>query len=387
MGNFSDAIKAATSAVICSVLAGTEAASYFGSSLVLGGGNTDFADGVRQLRRWVCDNPDPQVDLPEPEFAGGQCPDRYIVSVTRSGQNVNCSSGAVGNIPNETRGLSSCTPGFDIYGPLTPVVRTNEGNCGTESLDIGVSGFTQGGAPLELTTRLGASNSNTRLENQQYTINVTPCPGNPDNCGSLPSPEVPPYSPVTITRSITYEDNSQTTINEDGDFIINAPVIIGGNIIAPVTVNLGGLEIPVEVNLSTGDISIEVGGGLDDSPAPIDDPNPVDNPTTDDPDLEDELLYGLIVYSTPTGSGRVASTIVGQDQAPTLLLPRTGNVWFQVPVGDRVSWLGPVPVQAENALVRVPWGMGASGYRLVPSSGWQMSAVRVGKPPCGCLSA
>lgn len=365
MGNFSDAIRAATGAVVCSVLAGTEAASYFGSSLVLGGGNTDFADGVRQLRRWVCDNPDPDVDVPQPSFTGGQCPTLYNGTVTGTWTFTN------GNSSNFSATYTN------LQGPITGLSQQTV----SPSTTAVVLTWTGGGS-AEVSRQALSS-----VQGVSFSGNFSRADGQPDNCGDLPGPEIPPYSPVTITQNITYEDNSQTTVNEDGDFTINAPVIIGGNLIAPVTVNLGGLEIPVELNLSTGDISVEIGGGLDDTPAPIDETDPIDNPTTDKPDVESELIYGLIVYSTPTGSGRVASTIVAQSQAPTLLLPRTGNVWFQVPIGDRVSWLGPIPVQAENSLIRVPWGMGASGYRLVPSSGWEMSAVRVGKPPCGCVSA
>jgi len=371
MVTFREALENTSKAALCSVLAGGEAAAWLGVAVTGGNAPDVVADEIRKLRLTSCDNPDSDVDIPEGDFTGGQCDTLYRVFITVRDD----ASGVIVLGPERAAENQNASNNANIWtGPI-------------EGIRIGqvVSSPARYGWILQHDGIETVGTLSYPSSTLSATIDrVERVDGLPDDCGDIPPPPIPPYSPVTINKTIIFNDNSNTEITEEGDFNILAPVIIGGNLIAPITVNVGGIDIPVRVNLSTGDISINF--DFSDTPSEVQPPE-VDNPTEDEPQVEeDTLFYGLVVYSTPTGQGRNAATIVGQVSAPSVLLPRTGNVWFQIPVGDRVTWVGPYAVQSENHLVAVPHGLGASGYRLVPASGWAMSAVKIGRFPCGCTS-
>lgn len=385
MSSFREAVGVATKSAICTVLAGAEASSYVSRIGIPAPGSQTVIDTIRRARRAVCDNPDPEVDVPEASFSGGQCPGtRYRVETASSSGWGRC-PGSLASITNP----STTGDRDDVYGPIEniSIEVESEGDCGPTRVQAFIDARDANGQPARFESggSMATGRSDLFLQGFQIdSISITAVDG-PDDCGDPDEPPIPDYSPVTIRRDVTYIDNSETEITEEGDFTINAPVLIGGNIIAPVSIDLGGVEVPVELNLSTGDITFDFEGG--DTPAPTDDGDDDIPPPDDEPEIEEgSLIYGLIVYSTPaTGEGSVTSEIA-QGDAPVLLLPRTGNVWFQVPVGDRISWMGPIPVQSQNQLVPVPGGLAASGYRLFPNTGWQLSVVRMGKPPCGCVS-
>jgi hypothetical protein len=220
----------------------------------------------------------------------------------------------------------------------------------------------------------------------QLTINfIERVDGQPDECGDTPI-TVPPYQPVTINQNITYVNIEGDEITEEGDFTILAPVFIGGAIFAPITVDVGGVEFPINLSLETGNITLDFSRDFSDSPSPVVGPDPLpDEPEEDKPE-EDELIYGLILYGTEIGDSRQSTTLVAQASAPTLHVPRISNVYFQVPIGDRFSWVGPISQQLQNQVIMVPSGLGAISYRIVPSTGWSVEEIRIGKPPCGCVS-
>ena len=367
--SFSEGIKQAARSAACFVLGQAELANSWAAKITppsLGG---PF-DSVVPLRRWLCSNPDPNP-VPPPLFFGGQCDGaRYEVNITvRRPDN------------NEIAFVGR----FRTRGPIGGFRVGSDGR---------VRGFSRGNwnnpndgypAPSTYEERL-VSFAVFFNSSVIHEVWFTETPDG-DDCGDLP-PVVDDYDPQPVSRSITYITNEGDTITELGDFVLLAPVIIGGNVIAPVTVNIGGIKIPLRINFSTGDINFESGDGFPDTPIPTVEEEPVENPGIEDeiPTVE-SLIYGVVVYSSPVTTGRDKTTLVAQLGAPSLRLPRTGNVWFQIPFGERSTWLGPYPVQSRNQLVMVPDGLGAVDVKLVASSGWSLQGVPLAKPSCGCSAA
>lgn len=362
MATFLEAVGNGVRALTCGVLSDAERSVEWVADRV--GTPQVGAETVKQLRRWVCNNPDDDVTLNGPPFLGGQCDcNRYTVQVY---------------VRRQPSGELAFAGNWRVRGPISSVYVASNG----QLRGVSRSGWAITSQPYPSCStledrRIGAGLWGGASTVESVTIVEAP---DGDDCGSLPGEPVPPYIPVTINRDITYVDIDNIEVTEEGDFTLLAPVFIGGAIIAPVRVDVGGVEFPLNFNLETGEITFDFSRDFIESPTPISEPTPAPNPTPDEPDVEsDDLLYGLIVYSAPSGVSPV-TTLVGQSGAPALRLPRTGNVYFQVPIGDRVTWEGPVPVQMENQLIMVPSGLGATGYRVVPNTGWELSAVRVGKP-------
>ena len=371
---WAEAIGNQAKAAVCSVLGDVEAATRWVARTLSDPGDTPKGSSiVRTIRGRICNDPAGDYTPPPSPFTGGQCTGvLYNVTITVD----SC-------LQRNSDPPTSCGPStgtVSIVGPITNVGYEVNGPS-PPSASIIVFAENAQGDREELGIRFTALSGASYVDDELISIDIVRNDGLPDACGNPVAP-IPPYTPVTVIRDITYEDNSQTTITEEGDFTVLAPIIIGGNIIAPVRVDVGGIEIPLNINLDTGDISIDFGGS--DTPPGIGDDDPVENPTGDEPEIEEgSLFYGLIVYATESGNAQTAQTVVAQAAAPTLRIPRMGNVYFQLPIGDRVTWQGPHPVQLQNQLIMVPDGLGASGFRLVPETGWELEAVRVGKPPLG----
>lgn len=369
--DFRDSVEQAARASICSVLAGAEAAAWAGDALIPSWVSNPVPDVVRKARLAACSNPDPIVELPESTFSGGQCPgvlyelDATVFLDKFGGITINLTSDPLAG-PIATSRLFVNGSGFVAWELL------NEAGASAEVRQVGSSQAWDRNDDFELFTV------------QQNTL--VRSDGQPDTCGDPPGPPVPPYSPVTINQDFSYTDNSQTTVNEEGDFTVWAPVVIGGNLIAPVTVDIGGLTINGELDIETGDFNFNFGipGG-----GPGYEDIPVENPDTspEEPEENPEVFYGLQVFSFQSGTDPVITSDWGQESAPTLHLPRTANVWFIVPVGQGWGWIGPILCQHLNQVVMVPGGLPAIDHRVVPNTGWDVEVNRLSKPDCGCRSA
>jgi len=376
MATFFEAIENATRASICSVLAGAEAASWAGDALVPPWIDNPVPDTVRKARLAACSNPDPIVDLPQPPFLGGQCECfRYQYRVQWK------ASWNAGFVTSSTtvraRGpvASVSGRGFQNRAVIDVECRGalfNDQSSWPACVALSSFSYSVSVAPPGSTV--------TETEITAVTLEAAP---DGDSCGDLPVPDPPPYSPITITQNLTYVDNSETTVNEDGDFTVWAPVIIGGNLIAPVTVDVGGVSLNGELNIETGDFNFNFGipsGGPNYEDIPIDNPEPEE----EEPSSDIEVFYGLQVFSYPSGTAPAVTSSWQQANAPTLQLPRTANVWFIVPIGASWGWIGPIVCQHANQIVMVPHGLPAIDHRVVPNTGWEVEVNRLGKPDCGC---
>jgi len=367
--SFRESLQQASKGVLCTALAVEDnLTSWLGSIPVPGNGfSNENLFPARKVRQFFCSNPTPVVG-PSPLFTGGQCPGvAYHVTV-------NVAFDSFSGLQTRTFqfGFTSNTSN-QVFGPISDI------RVSPTQFRVLMDARDRNGGPKLFQSELWQSGYNDSFRITSAT--VVPRFGGPDNCGSLPPPPFPPYVPVVITREFTYVDNTNIEITEEGDFTILAPIFVAGNIIAPIRVDVGGVEFPINFNLETGEITLDFSRDFTETPPPVVGPGTPVPPSVEEPEREeDELIYALVVYSAPTGTPPVTSS-VAQQNAPVLRLPRTGNVYFQIPVGDRFTWTGPIPVQTENQLVVVPGGYGASGYRLVPNTGWDLSAVRVGRAP------
>jgi hypothetical protein len=365
----------ASKGALCTALAAEENLVRF--LTVPGGGlANDLLFPANKIRKQLCNSSVP-VTLPTVPWSGGQCDcHRYQINVTLAYRQ--------GDGPWQSTDFRN-----RFRGPIEKIEPWKNGSGSSHGVTFKCRGFnftdlnswpSCGSVVFPTNFRSVAGDPVT----DQYILNVEieQAPDG-DDCGGKIAP---PFTPVIVTRNFTYVDNREIEFTEEGDFVINAPILIGGNLIAPITVNVGGVEFPLNFNLSTGDIDVNFEVDFPSPEPPIGEENPVDNPTDDEPEQEtDELIYGLILYGRPIAGPHVNTTLVDQGDAPILNLPRISNVYFQIPVGDRVSWVGPIPHQLENQVVMVPFGLGASGYRISPNTGWTVDEVRIGKPPCGCV--
>lgn len=371
--SFSEGLKQAVRGAVCFTLGQASLANSWAAQFVpptLGG---PFG-AVEPIRRLLCSDPSPNP-VPLPPFVGGQCDcARYVVQVNYT---------YVDFFGNTRSGAGA--ERF-IRGPLTGVAALiDPNNPSRVRTTFKSKGSSIGPSYPPCGTVVTTTQSNSTVSNPEsvsltgVTIVLAP---DGDDCGD-PPPVVDDYDPVPVTRPITYINIEGDTVTELGDFVLLAPVIIGGNLIAPVTVNIGAVKIPVRLNISTGDISFGV-EAPDTPTSPVDD-NPVENPgMEDEKPVVETLLRGVVVYASQVNEGRDKTTLVAQLGAPSLRLPRVGNVWFQIPFGERTTWLGPFPVQSRNQLVMVPEGLGAVDVKLVASSGWNLQGVPLARPACGC---
>lgn len=366
MSSFDSVLRNRARQAVCQVLNGPSGPAYVGAPLFDPFTAGFLKEQVEKLKRWACNDPSPVPNeyFPEAPFSGGQC-EGVQYRVWRKRGNI-AGDPSCGSSP-------SFLPGT-FTGPIVGAIMKPSSGGGTEFYIV-----SEGGAKETL---VGTS-SFPPDQNFHKICGVERLDGQPDNCGDPDAGPPPTYITQNIQLNVEYTDNSNTFNTELGDFNVFAPVIIGGKIFAPITVSLGGIEIPLNLDINTGDIELVF--DFADSPVEPVPPNPIPNPTDDEPEREgSDLVYGLQVYSVPDGPGRDGATFVDQQDGPSLRLPRTGNVYFQIPVGERVSWIGPFPVQMVNQVVWSPYLVGATGYRVIPSSGWRLEVVPLQAPPCGC---
>lgn len=345
---FAEAVTEATRATFCGILAVNDGINGFLEGIVEGG-SLGFQDATRALRRSVCNNSDDTVPIPSSEFTGGQCPVLYDgslrVSVVVDGQD-----------------LSFNANFFNVLGPIEGAYL--EPVPGQNSVRYGV--ITESGQVF-----VGATSA-TGVQGVSIN-NVIRQDGQPDDCGDPPPPPIQPYVPGPTTVSITYEDNSQTTINEDIDITIFAPfVAIGGAIIAPVTISgntfslVGELQLTPEFKLNL-EPSLTIGGsGQQDDPS-----EPPDYPVgLPDPGPSKRVIVGAVVTATQVTLGR--KTEIEQGVNPDIFAPRIGNISFLIATDKDVAWTVDIPIKAVRQFVPCPFFGGAVDVAATPELGFEL---------------
>lgn len=272
--------------------------------------------------RLICNNDDPTLPPPVP-FMGGQCPGEDY--------NVNIQIDWVSNgFPQP--------PAFGIgvlTGPLTyvngPVEGSNQSRIGIVDVNGDFEGL-ETSAPIDE----GAITSST----------ITRVDGMPDDCGNPPVAANPTLIQNNITNNITYDNSQGMTVNENITYAFGfAYVDADVNLLVPIDVSIGSINVPVRFNLSTGDISFsfggrgggEGGGGGDRiilEPAPPEAPDDTgpDIPEPPDPREEESIVGALVTVTsiTPPFNGTQVDGGVSSD----LYLPRLAQVQFTYRFSD-----------------------------------------------------
>jgi hypothetical protein len=376
--SFSEATAQAVQGAACSLLAlNDEATRWINEAYGL---DADFANIAGALRKNFCNESNPTGDYgPDVPFTGGQCPGvRYRVQVQGSWERERCANGDRANrsIDLEVAGCSG-TP--RIFGPITPTPIALEGDCGVYRRGQELNGFDADGSPVTIEAAWGNDGPTSTLVNESVSIIVTRCDGQPDDCGD-PQGSVDEFNDYSETVSITYEDNSQTTITEDIDITLGPLIIgIGGILYAPVTVGTGDITLNGYLELAPN-ISVDLfpdgtsgGGGDTDDPAPdpdVPDPTPV---VTE----QRRRIIGAIVTVTAYDEDVARVTQVAQGSTPDIFVPRTGNVSFYIDTPGGQAWTEPTPLRNVRQYVPCPAREGAVDVAVTEGTGFALDVTPV----------
>lgn len=319
----------------------------------------------------------PELELP-PGFEGGQCEDiRYRVVIER----------VDGETPGQVVTLFS-------WGPIAPLRVVTAENAAPSYL------FDRRNSEGGETSPIAVNDQRGDPPGTAFIRSVEPEGGGPDVCGNpivgpTPPPEGDP-EPIPIVEPDPEDPDGPgntfifapkigpikfTGIGEA--YIITEFNITGPTLIAPVIVD-------VKVDLPDFEPTIVItGGGAGDGDGvgePITtccepevrepDGSPPLDPEIDEDDepgpiqpIDSSRLIGAVVRSTIIRES-IRSTIVAQGRPElTLYLPRLANAYFKVEVGERLSWVGPVPVQLENQFMAAPLLGRAVEVVVVPETG------------------
>jgi hypothetical protein len=363
MASFFEALNNAARGAACSIIGGTAFVDGFMRDIGVPGTGA-YQDRTRALRRQLCNNSEDTVPVPGIPFSGGQCPGvLYEISFfiqTENYQNSGC---------NSTSTPSAQVPYLgSVPGPIESVrlELDTPGACGDRRYLV-IAKHAQGEVILQqATTPFGRKPSGTFINN----VLIRRIDGMPDNCGDPPI-GIPDYQPTPTTINIEYEDNSQTTINEDVDITIFAPQVnIGGAIFAPITIagntfNLvGTVELTPEFKLNVSpEINVNLGNGNTDETLPGPDgdfPEPTIDPN------ERRVIVGAIVTATDV-SPRV--DFLPQDGNPDVGIPNLGLVSFYVTTPEGTAWTADIPIKNVRTYIPCPVAGGATDVAGTPRAG------------------
>jgi hypothetical protein len=372
----------------------------------IGPGGRAAREVARGIHGGICGLPTPP-ELGEPTpgvppFTGGQCECAfYTVNYTLTRKN-----------PPQTL-PGSFTRRGPISGPINGGTVPENPNRKSWGFYYGAAGC--GGRLFEI---LASGGPNEASDTFSVTITgVVRQGGQPDNCGSLPPgpPTPPPPAPPVPTPPDIDLPVTPPGGGPDVDFTFSprtGPIFIGvgGALIVPVNVRVGGPNINVNapisipVNISLPDFNISFpgqggGGGAPDDPAapipPGPPPRPVPGPprevccdpplipgpviTDDEPNLPPPSVQGLrfvgILVRSTIAPGQGNFTVVGQGGGDkNLFLPRLANIYFDVRVNNQAGvgqpgTVGPIPVQLLRQYIPVPEGISSINWRVVREPG------------------
>lgn len=321
--------------------------------------------------------------LPAPEFTGGQCPVQYRVFYlvrydTRANpppdiQEVEYNLGCWGPV----RGIEIERQTLDDFVVIRASVQNN---------------------PTQVERRFGFS---IRRFNGQgilgvRILRVQRIDLGPDNCGSLPPPEPTPPDPNYRRRpfNITYNDNSNNSVNLNGTLIIARPTVnFNGELNIPVRILIPGITIPITGNFNVNRPEFNFNFN-NPNYAPSPEPGPDDYNSPDNtppippgvpPSIQPpspiesspqsfRVLRGCIVTVTKASP---TNSIINQNDNPDIYAPNLGYVNFLIAIGQRTAWTEDIPVKNLRQFVSCPWEGGAIDVKGTPRVGviWSISPV------------
>lgn len=359
MSSYIDGLKGAVRDAVCRVSGALDSAVNF-----------TFGTPPGTVGGLLCNDPTPPPPIPPP-FAGGQCSGvGYAVTVNADFYN---------GVP-DCDTPSNFAPVRNVTGPVRGVrVVSNlgvDGPCDNAAGDtIILTASDSNGDPLDIVLRGDTSDvwANARI------VNVVRLDGLPDDCGDPAPPPPPPIPPQPI--SFTYINNEGDNVDVSGDVNINAPILIAPfTLVAPITVNLGGITFGGGVEISPDfdvTISPSFGGGGGGPPEPI--PPGEDDPDEDDPDepteCEDAPIKGLVVDLSFTSEMR--ATEVRQDGSlSSLAVPRAAILYFIAVAGNRSVYMPGVDLKSRSQYVPVPYNTVATCWRIHTEPGVSVTSAR-----------
>lgn len=244
MVDFRNAVQNAAQQALCNALSDASQFAAWFTGAVLGEDAPNPARMANNVVRMACNRepPIPPAQQPTPGQGNG-IEYRWTSSWTAyekiSKININGSSSG------------ACGTSASIFGPVSGPFRQQVGT----QFFYQISGYDSGGAPKTLNVTAGYPIDVYLIKGLNFQL--FRCGGGPDNFGPLRYP--PPLDPEFRTQpiTITYQDNSSTTINIDSivqigspiinaDFSVNVPIFITrANVNIQPTLDL---NIPLTVN-------------------------------------------------------------------------------------------------------------------------------------------
>ena len=356
MPNFTDAVAGAVRSTTCGILAANANLQGWWAQ------NTELpftgalAAGAEGLRRGLCDNPAPVPEQPNSVGNRGQCPD----TIYRFSRTYRTFRDGV-EIDEDTRVN-------DVRGQIVPATFPNFGNGVAIGYRVGV------GSPFPGVDQYVYFPSDGQTATQ--TINeITPVFG-PNNCPDNSGPDPAPIYDIPPTNiNVTYIDNSNTEITEQGDFNLALPIFLPGSIVIPFNIDFGGFELNGTIN-QNGDINIELNPGRqpDDTETDTEAPELPPGQEPVDPETERRII-GVHVFTTLPPNTPV--TTIFQEDGPNIFAPRGGSVRFLVTGGGGSSWTRDIDIKGDRQYIPCPAQQGAISVIGNELPGGTVSLIRV----------
>lgn len=357
MVGFTEAVGSAVRGAACTILgANSDLQGWWARNTNLPF-TTELARGAEGLRRNFCDNPTPVP--PQPSSIGGQaqCADTvyevdYILRQLDD----------QGNVELQQSGDFFCRGGLRVSNILLIGQLYQEGysftNLANETQNFGI--------PVDR----GAGETS---DNEITNVRVV---SGPDDCGedAPPDPAQPyPGNPVNI--DITYTDNTNVEITEQGDLTLNLPIFLPGSVIIPFNIDLGGFEFNGSIDLS-GEVNIEIPPGRQPDDTTTDTEPPALPPGQEPVDPETERrIIGVHVFTQLPANSPV--TVISQDDGPSIFAPRGGSVRFLIIGGGGSSWTEDIDIKGDREYIPCPAPQGAISVIANPLPGGTTSLIRV----------
>lgn len=400
MGSFSEALADATQKTLCSVINSFQSATEIFSRIPGDAPARSAYNYWRSMNRRLCDEP---VDGPPPPPEEGQCDGvlYYLeFSLDKSTNNSTCARQTV-------------QVGAQGYGPIKSYRLQQKFNqFGAESYDILVT-WRGGNASNPVQERLFGNVTNSGSGScppiQILDVSIERPDGQPDDCGEpvLPGPPPPGWN-VVNNYNFTWNDNSNNTVNEFGDFTFGfAYVDVDNDLKIPVKVDVGGISFNGTFNVDLGGFSFDFGDDItnnyngdnpdfrpprgDDrilpptlpgnpsNPGDVpDDPGLIDDRDDPDEDVRNESrIVAVRIVTTQVNNKAIGEVI--QTYNPNIKIPDLGLVQFLVQTDETAgAWTEDIPVKSLNAFIPCPWPDGALDVRATPRQGvfWSIQALR-----------
>ena len=356
MPNFTDALEGAVRSATCGALSANEAIQGWwarNTSLPFTG---TLAAGATAARRALCDNPTPVPEQPNDLNNRGQCPDTFYdftYNFKRFDED--------GNI------IFDDTVTQRVQGPIV----------GTSFVD-GTAyfiGWTVSPNPGPLDRIVNAYFPGSGQSATKTVINVVPVQG-PDDCGTDSTNE--PATPIFLAPTnidVTYIDNTNTEITEQGDFNLSLPIFLPGSIVIPFNVDFGGVQIDGRIDIN-GDITFEINPGRqpDDTVTDTEPPQLPPGQEPVEPETERRII-GVHVFTTLPPNSPV--TTIFQEDGPNIFAPRGGSVRFLVSGGGGSSWTRDIDIKGDRQYIPCPAQQGAISVIANELPGGTVSLIRV----------